>query len=815
MSPIPDPTTVPLLPLRSTAIYPSAALSVQIGIEASLAMLGAHTGEGLEVVTALDYGTGDDPVDPRKLRKIGVLARITDRLHLPGGSMQVTVQGLRRVRIRKLTHPDGYLMATIEEVEEERATDEAAEGLMARIIAALETLSAEVERVSAEIPAVLRMNVGKPGRFADLVATLANFTVRNKDEVLQRLDITARLDFVLQQLEDELTHLREMAAEAADSAEPRAGGDPERPRRPRRQRASELRRSIKRLQVELGRVDPAEREAVHLLRRIDAIELPIHVAARIRQEVERLRAIEPGGPEAQEIRTYIDWLLAMPWEERATGSPREIDLEAVRLALDNELLGLDEPKERLLDDLAVARLRGDLEGPIPCIVGPPHVGKTTLAAAVAHGLRRPLARVDIDGRGEADLIGVRRTQRDAAAGKIAQSLRDVGVCDPVLLLEEVDLAGAGKVEGDPADALVEALRWPERKSFVDRYLDVSFDLSRAIVIATAYDFHRIPRDLREMMVEIRIAGYTPEEKVAISRQRLLPRLIRDHGLEPDDVRFTDDTLYDLIRGYARDTGLERTRRTLATLLRTRARAKASGQDGVWEFGTERIEEILGPPRYVATPAESAPEVGVVTGLAWTAAGGELLFIEALSMPGSGRLFITGHLGDVMKESVNAAYSYVRSRAAELGIRDGDFGEIDVHVHFPVGAVPKDGPSAGVAVTLALASTLAGLPVRHDIAMSGEVTLRGKVLEVGGIKEKVLAAYRAGIREIILPAGNERDLRDVPENTRSRIDFYFVERMDEVLELALMRGPEKSADRAGKTPRREKAESGDERVAKER
>lgn len=817
---------VPILPLRSTAIYPSAALSVQIGIEASLAMLAAHPAEGLEVVTALDYGSGEDPVDPKKLRKIGVLARVTDRLHLPGGTMQVTVQGLRRVRIRKVESPDGYPMAAIEEVEEEPAPDDIAEDRMARIIAALETISEEVERLSAEIPAVLRMNVGKPGRFADLVATLSNFTVRAKDEVIQQLSITARLDLVLKRLEAELTHLRVGAAEAAERAAAEGeDGDPEAsdgeardregPPLPRRERASELRRRIKRLQVELGRVDPAEREAVHLLRRVEAETLPTHVAARLRQEVERLRSVDPAGPEAQEIRTYVDWLLAMPWENRATTSPHGIDLEAVRRALDEELLGLEEPKERLLDDLAVARLRGDLEGPIPCIVGPPHVGKTALAKAVAKGLGRPMACVDLDGRGEADLIGARRTQRDAGAGKIAQALRDVGVCDPVLLLEELDLTGAGKVEGDPAEALVEALRWPDRQAFVDRYLDVPFDMSRAIVIATAYDFQRVPRDLREMMVEIRIAGYTPEEKVAIARDRLLPRLIAEHGLELADVHLTEDTLYHIVRGYARDSGLERTRRTLATLLRTRARAKASGEDGEWEFDTNRIEEILGPPRYVATPAESAPEVGVVTGLAWTAAGGELLFIEALTMPGTGRLIITGHLGDVMKESVNAAYSYVRSRAADLGIPDGDFGKIDVHVHFPVGAVPKDGPSAGAAVTLALASTLSGLPVRHDIAMSGEVTLRGKVLEVGGIKEKVLAAYRAGIREIILPAGNERDLRDVPESTRSKIDFYFVQGMDEVIELALMRGPEKSAGRASSGSRREKADAKDERVARDR
>ncbi len=813
MAPGTASTRIPILPLRSTVIYPSAALSVQIGMEPSIAMMAAHPEEGLEVVAAVDFGAADDPVDPKKLRKIGVVARVTDRLHLPGGALQATVQGLRRVRITRVEAVKGYWTAVVEEVAEEPAADDVAEDRMARIIAALDTLAAEVERISSEVPAVLRMNVSKPGRFADLVAALANFTVRYKDDVLQRLDITARLDFVLARLEEELAHLRQVTAEAEEGEQ---GPHPE----PRRERAADLRRRIKRLQVELGRVDPAEREAIHLLRRIDAADVPPHVAARLRQEVERLRGSDPAGLEADEIRTYVDWLLVMPWSRKATEGADAIDLDAVRRMLDERLLGLEEPKERLLDDLAVARLRGDLEGPIPCIVGPPDVGKTALAEAVAAGLGRPVARVDLGGRGEAELIGTRRTHRDAAPGKIAQALRDVGVCDPVLLLEELDLAGTGKMDGDPIEALEETLRWGDRNAFVDRYLDVPFDLSHAIVIATAYDFQRVPRDLREMMVEIRIAGYTPEEKVAITRQRLLPRLTAEHGLEPGDVHFDEDTLYDLVRGYARDTGLERTRRTLATLLRTRARAKAGGDDDEWSFSTERIASILGPPRYVATPAESSPEVGVVTGLAWTAAGGELLFIEALTMPGTGRLIITGHLGDVMKESVNAAYSYVRSRAAELDIAASDFGVIDVHVHFPIGAVPKDGPSAGVAVTLALASTLAGLPVRHDIAMTGEVTLRGKILEVGGVKEKVLAAYRAGIREVILPAGNERDLREVPDNPRSKIDFYFVERMDEVMDLALMRGPEKSESRPGtgrrdKGRKAEKSDDADQRAARDR
>jgi ATP-dependent Lon protease len=780
------------MPLRSTVVYPSSAMSVQIGMEATLAMLEAHPGDALEVVTVVDDGDPDAPIDPRGLTKIGVRSRVTDRLYMPGGAVQATVQGLERVRVTSVEERDGFLVAAVEPVEQAEAESDATEELITRILSALDTLAAGVERISDEIPAVLRMNVGRPGRFADLVASLAHFTVACKDDVLQKVSIQSRLEYVLRRLETELERLREV--EAADEEE--GGRTP--PHRPR-ERAADLRDRIKRLQVELGQIDPAEREAVHLLRRVDAADLPPHAASRARQEVERLRAVGPAGPEAEDIRTYVDWLIHMPWHRHSTDGPEEIDLDAVRDALDERLMGLDEPKERLLDDLAVARLRGDLEGPIPCIVGPPAVGKTALVEAVAAGLERPLARIDLGGRGEAELIGARRTQRDAKPGKIAQALRDVGVRDPVLVLEELDLIGAGKVEGDPAEALEEALRWHHRDAFVDRYLDVEFDLSRVVFVATAYDFQRIPRDLRELLVEIRIAGYTPEEKVAIARTKLLPRMIKEHGLEEDDVKLSDGALFHLVRAYTRDSGMERTRRVLATVLRTRARAKAAGEDDGWTLDEARFEEILGPARFVATPAESTPEIGVVTGLAWTAAGGELLFIEALTMPGTGRLIITGHLGDVMKESVNAAYSYVRSRAEELQIEASDFGEIDVHVHFPVGAVPKDGPSAGIAVTLALASTLSGLPVRHDIAMTGEVTLRGKVLEVGGIKEKVLAAYRAGLRHVILPSGNERDLRDVPDDARSHMEFSFVERMDQVLELALLRGPLDERTRRGESP----------------
>jgi len=624
------------------------------------------------------------------------------------------------------------------------------------------------------------MNVADPGRFADLVASLANFSVQAKEEVLKRLEIEDRLRYVHEELQGQLARVRQIEEAKEQETEPAetAALTPA-------QKAEKLRDRIKRLQSELGEVDPIEREAIDYLRRIETADLPARVAAEARSEVERLRALTTTSSEAAEIRTFLDWLLHMPWRRRATGDPSEIDLRHVMKELDAELLGLEEPKDRLLDYLAVAKLRGDLRGPIPCIVGPPDVGKSSLVNALARGLGRPVARLELGNRGEAQLMGSRRTRSGAQPGKIAEALRDVGVRDPVLVLAEMDDIGLGKVEGDPIESMEDVLSWDGREDFMDRYLGLPFDLTHALFVATAQDFFRVPRELRELLVEIRLAGYTPEEKVEIVRDKMLDRLIEEHGLESSDVRFSNQVLAYLARGYARDAGLAQIRRALSTLLRTRARAKAQGDVGGWDFTPERVEEILGLPRYVATPAENAPEIGVVTGLAWTAAGGELMFIEALKMPGNGRLIITGMLGDVMRESVNAAYSYVRSRGEQLGISEDAFKDHDIHVHFPVGAIPKDGPSAGIAVTLAIASTLSNRPVRHDIAMTGEVTLRGKVLEIGGVKEKVLAAYRAGIRDIILPRGNDRDLRDVPEDVRESITFDFVERMDQVMGLALM------------------------------
>lgn len=776
------PEFLPLIPLRSTTVYPLGVIGVQIGMASTLEMLSRHPADGQLTGVVIAPGGPDDLIDPDSLEKIAVMSRISDRLNMPGGSLQATLQGIRRIRLLDVEEQDGYFIARTEEVAETPAAENIAEDLIAKILTALEVLSSEVDRVPREVPRILRMNLSDPGRFVDLVATLANFSVSSKDAVVQRLDIQDRLLFALSEVEGQLQRLREIQEERH-----RPEQTPPPPSTPA-ERAGHLRQQIKLLQAELGDVDPIEREVIDLMRTVETAQLPVRIAGQARTEIERLRAVGLSGPDASEIRTYVDTLLHMPWRQRATSGAHGIDLAHVREELDRELLGLNEQKERLLDYIAVAKLRGDLRGPIPVIVGPPETGKSSLVAALARGLDRPLARLELGGRGEAQLVGMRRTRAGAQPGKIADALRTVGVRDPVFQLHEMDEIGLGKVEGDPIEAMEEVLSWEGREAFVDRYLDLPFDLTDILFVATAHDFYKIPRDLRNLMVEIRIAGYTPEDKVAIVRERMLARLIQEHGIAPADIDFPDDALFFLAQGYARDSGLGNIRRALAALMRTRARAKAEGDSTTWVFDRDRIEDILGLPRYVATPAESSPEVGVVTGLAWTASGGELMFIEALKMPGTGRLIITGMLGEVMRESVNAAYSYVRSRAEALGIEEEAFKDADVHVHFPVGAIPKDGPSAGIAVTLAIASTLSNRPVRHDIAMTGEVTLRGKVLEIGGVKEKVLAAHRAGVVDVILPRGNQRDLREVPEDIREDVHFHFVDRMDDVIALALIGAP---------------------------
>ncbi|MBA3673309.1 MAG: endopeptidase La, partial [Gemmatimonadaceae bacterium] len=681
-----------------------------------------HDEAGLVVALVVAGGDHDEPIDASKfIGRVGVAARVHERINLPGDTVQITLQGLRRIVIEGVEQQDPYPIAAIRPAKETPADPSELDDLVARIVSASETLAELVDRIPDEVPAILRMNVSDPGRFADLAATNMNFRITDKDEVLQRLDVDQRLRFILNRLEREVARARVME-DVKRQTEIKIE---------QHQREFYLRQQLRAIQAELGETDPGEKEAVELLRRIDDAKLPERVGQEARRETERLRQLSPASSEYQVIRTYLDWILALPWNKRSGDD--EIELVKVEEALDDRHYGLSEAKERIIEFLAVRKLRGgDPHGPILCFVGPPGTGKTSLGEAIATSIGREFYRISVGGvRDEAEVRGHRRTYVGAMPGLLLQAMRRVQVKDPVLMIDEIDKMSGGGPSGDPTAAMLEVLDPAQNDEFVDHYLNLPFDLSGALFICTANNLFDIPAPLRDRMEVIRIAGYTVEEKVEIAWRYLLPRLLEEHGISDVDIQFTDESLSFISNRYSREAGLRNFERNLAAIMRKRARKKAEGEEGAWVIDAEQVEKYLGIPRYAVEEVDTLPEIGVVTGLAWTSTGGDLLVIEALRMPGAGRMTVTGQLGDVMRESVDAAYSYVRSRASAIGIPDSVFRDFDIHVHLPAGAIPKDGPSAGIGLTLAIASALSQRPVRRDLAMTGEVTLRGKVLEIGG------------------------------------------------------------------------------------
>src|SRR5215211_2903628 len=770
------PPALPLMALRSTIVYPLGTIAVQMGAPENLALLRANEEPGLIVALVVASGDHDEPVEPGKfVGRVGVAARVHERINLPGDTVQITLQGLRRITIESIEQTQPYAISSIKAARETPADAAELEDLVARVVSAAETLADLVDRIPDEVPQILKMNVSDPGRFADLAATNMNFRISDKDEVLQRLDIGQRIRFILSRLEREVARARVME-DVKRQTEVKIE---------QHQREFYLRQQLRAIQAELGEADPGEKEALETLKKIEEAKLPEKIGQEARRETERLRMLSPASSEYQVIRTYLDWILSLPWHKRS--GDEEIALSKVEEALDHHHYGLDEAKERIIEFLAVRKLRGgDPHGPILCLVGPPGTGKTSLGEAIAKAIGREFYRISVGGvRDEAEVRGHRRTYVGAMPGLLIQALRRVQVKDPVFMIDEIDKMSGGGPSGDPTAAMLEVLDPSQNQNFVDHYLNLPFDLSASLFICTANNLFDIPAPLRDRMEVIRIAGYTVEEKVEIAWRYLLPRLLEDHGITDTDIQFTDESLSFISNRYSREAGLRNFERNLAAIMRKRARAKAEGEEGAWVVDIDKVEDVLGIPRYAVEEAEKIPEVGVVTGLAWTATGGDIMLIEALRMTGQGRLTVTGQLGDVMRESVDAAFSYVRSRAAQLGIPDSAFKDYDIHVHLPAGAIPKDGPSAGITLTLAIASALSARPVRRDLAMTGEVTLRGKVLEIGGVKEKVLAAYRSGLREVIMPKSNEKDLRDIPDEVKAHMTFRFVERMDEVLRIALM------------------------------
>ncbi len=770
------PPRMPLMALRSTIVYPLGTIAVQMGAPENLALLRDHEDHGLIVALVVASGDLDEPIDNAKfVGRVGVAARVHERINLPGDTVQITLQGLRRITIEGIAQSEPYGIAVIRAARETPPDPAEIDDLITRVVQAAETLSDLVERIPDEVPQILKMNVSDPGRFADLAATNMNFRISDKDEVLQRLDVGQRLRFILSRLEREVQRARVME-DVKRQTEVKIE---------QHQREFYLRQQLRAIQAELGETDPGEKETIETLKKIDDAKLPEKVAQEARRETERLKMLSPASSEYQVIRTYLDWILSLPWHKRS--GDELIELKKVEELLDERHYGLQEAKERIVEFLAVRKLRGgDPHGPILCFVGPPGTGKTSLGAAISKAIGRAFYRIAVGGvRDEAEIRGHRRTYVGAMPGLLIQALRRVGVRDPVLMIDEIDKMSGGGSTGDPTAAMLEVLDPSQNHDFVDHYLNLPFDLSSTLFICTANNLFDIPPPLRDRLEVIRIAGYTIEEKVEIAWRYMLPRLLEEHGLTDKDLQFTDEVLGYISSRYSREAGLRNFERNIATIMRKRARKKADGEDGAWVIDLAKVEEILGGPRYAMEEAEKEPEIGTVTGLAWTATGGDLMTIEALRMPGTGKLTVTGQLGDVMRESVDAAYSYVRSRADVLSISETAFGNTDLHIHFPAGSVPKDGPSAGIAVTLAIASVLSRRPVRRDVAMTGEVTLRGRVLEIGGVKEKVLAAYRAGLREVILPVSNQKDLREVPDEVRANMAFTFASTLDEVMRHALL------------------------------
>jgi ATP-dependent Lon protease len=770
------PPALPLMALRSTIVYPLGTIAVQMGAPENLTLLRDNAAPGLIVALVVATGDHDEPIDlDTFVGRVGVAARVHERINLPGETVQITLQGLRRIVIDKIDQRTPYPIAQVKCAKEIAASKGEADELVTRVVTAAETLAELVDRIPDEVPAILKMNVSDPGRFADLAATNMNFKISDKDEIVQRLDIGQRLRFLLTRLEREVAR-----AHVVEDVKRQTEIKIE-----QHQREFYLRQQLRAIQAELGETDPGEKEAVETLRKIEETKMSERAAQEARRETERLRQLSPASSEYQVIRTYLDWLLALPWDKRS--GKDDIDLATVEKALDERHYGLQEAKDRIVEFLAVRKLRGnDPHGPILCFAGPPGTGKTSLGEAIATAIGREFYRISVGGvRDEAEIRGHRRTYVGALPGLLIQALRRVQVKDPVFMIDEIDKMSGGGASGDPTAAMLEVLDPSQNQNFVDHYLNVPFDLSQVLFICTANNVYDIPAPLRDRMEIIKVSGYTVEEKVEIAWRYIIPRLLEEHGITDKDLQFTDEVLGFISSRYSREAGLRNFERDLAAIMRRRARKKADGEQGAWVVDNDLVIEILGNPRYTLESAEQEPEIGIVTGLAWTATGGDLMLIEALRMPGNGKLTVTGQLGSVMRESVDAAYSYVRSRADSIGIPVSEFRECDLHIHFPAGAIPKDGPSAGAAITLAIASVLSQRCIRRDIAITGEVTLRGRVLEIGGVKEKVLAAYRAGLRRVVMPETNEKDLRDIPDEVRQLMKFTFVSTMDDVIDVMLM------------------------------
>lgn len=763
------PEEIPVLYLVSQVVFPFGASQIRVRTQRNLRLLESLPPDG---VFALAFAPGRDASDvhPEDLGHVGVAARVIARLKLPDGTEQVTLQGLRRVFIDHIVREDPWFVGSAACVVEREHDPAQSAVLITRILTMAHELATMSSGVEEEHVAVLRTNVSDAGRFADLVAAMAGLDLVHQKRVLEHVDVGSRLTYVAALVREQLDFTRvqrETDAQVRQDIE-------------RTQREYYLRRQLKILRQELGESTREEEAANAALERLEELALPPHATTAVRQEIERLRTTNPASAEFSVITTYLDWMLSFPWSRSC---PDRLDVERVREALDDDHFGLDEPKERILEYLAVRQLRPDTPAPVICFVGPPGTGKTSLATSIAGAMQRTLVRISVGGvRDEATIRGHRRTYVGAMPGRIVQALRRADCDNPLMVIDEIDKMGAGP-NGDPSAALLEVLDPEQNAAFTDHYLDVPVDLSKVLFVATANDWFAIPDALRDRMEVIELQSYVEEEKVEIAKRHLIPKEAERTGL-PHRVGIDKAALRRIVREYTSEAGVRGLARRIQAIFRKLALETARGGDVPKRVRAADVERLLGPPLAPPETRRRRAEVGVVNGLAWTSVGGDILLVEGLRVPGAGGLQVTGSLGEVMRESIAAAYTYVRSRAEALGIPHEDFALWDVHLHFPEGATPKDGPSAGVAVATALASLFTDRKVRADVAMTGEITLRGEVLAVGGLREKLSAAARLRIRHVILPAVNAREVERLRPEVRRKLEIHPVRHADEVLAIAL-------------------------------
>jgi ATP-dependent Lon protease len=775
--PIEIPEFLPILPLRNSVLFPNSIIPIDVGRKKSVKLVEEAIAKEkpiIGIVTQRDSRI-EEP-GPADLYTVGCAARILKVIKLAKDSFSVILQGVSRVRLLELGLQDPYMLAKIQVLPDPPATPAEFEALVANV----KDVAKRVIKLMPELPkeaAALLDSVNEPGQLADLITSNLDVQVDEKQEILEIFDLKARLRRVLQFLsrQHEVLKVRE---KINTQVQEEMG---------RNQREYVLRQQLKAIKEELGEIDETGGDLDDFREKITTAKMPADSEKVALKQLERLKVMQPSSAEYTVTRTYLEWLVELPW---SIVTEDKLDIPAARDILNADHYDLEKVKKRILEYLAVRKLKTDKKGPILCLVGPPGVGKTSLGKSIARALGRKFMRISLGGvRDEAEIRGHRRTYVGSLPGRIIQGMKKVGSNNPVFMLDEIDKLGHD-FRGDPAAALLEVLDPEQNHAFSDHYLEVPFDLSKVMFIATANILDPVPPALRDRLEVLEIPGYTREEKLNIAKQFLMKKQVEEHGLTEARLVFDDDAVGEIIDSYTREAGVRNLEREVANVIRAVAVLVAEGKAQEKETVTlARIPDFLGPQKYLPEIADRTAEAGVATGLAWTPVGGEILFIEATRMTGKGNLVLTGQLGDVMKESAQAALSFIRSHAKWLGIDDGLLERSDIHVHIPAGAIPKDGPSAGVTMFVSMVSMLTGKPVRSDVAMTGEITLRGLILPVGGIKEKFLAAHRAGIKRVIMPERNRKDVIDIPEQPKKEIEILYVKRMDELLPLVLTEMPE--------------------------